>query len=187
MCQQTRRDYWRCNHCLSIIATEGAKEPKLDCDLCSHPMEWMGQVRQEDLIVEETKCACDDRCTSARGPICNCKCGGVNHGTYAVVQVIKVVGKVPRVAPIDIEQSKANIKETEEILKKINEMFIQFPDHEKFESRAWISNRNAWWGCFTLNKLRKKLPELKTMSSRRKILDKANTQFPILMLQVKGA
>jgi hypothetical protein len=23
---------------------------------------------------------CDERCTDAKGPICNCACGGINHG-----------------------------------------------------------------------------------------------------------
>lgn len=28
----------------------------------------------------ETNHPCDIRCTSAKGPECNCSCGGLNHG-----------------------------------------------------------------------------------------------------------
>jgi len=28
----------------------------------------------------ETDHPCDIRCTSAKGPLCNCQCGGLNHG-----------------------------------------------------------------------------------------------------------
>lgn len=28
----------------------------------------------------ETDSPCDERCTSAKGPECNCQCGGINHG-----------------------------------------------------------------------------------------------------------
>lgn len=28
-----------------------------------------------------TDCPCDGRCTSAKGPNCDCSCGGANHGS----------------------------------------------------------------------------------------------------------
>lgn len=28
-----------------------------------------------------TECPCDGRCTSAKGPNCDCSCGGQNHGS----------------------------------------------------------------------------------------------------------
>lgn len=57
-------------------------------------MEYMGRVYQERLVKDETRCACDERCTSARGPKCDCHCGGRNHGRHAVVHVRIDCGKI---------------------------------------------------------------------------------------------
>jgi len=38
----------------------------------SHFIKWTGPV--------ETGHPCDERCTSARGNLCECSCAGVNHG-----------------------------------------------------------------------------------------------------------
>ena len=37
-----------------------------------HFVKWNGPV--------ETDTPCDERCTSAKGPDCNCSCNGANHG-----------------------------------------------------------------------------------------------------------
>ena len=44
---------------------------------------------------------CDNRCTSARGPGCECACGGKNHGSSLWVVETRDAGGIPRVTPRD--------------------------------------------------------------------------------------
>jgi len=46
------------------------------CGICAGSFENMGRVEKNRLIHEHLAAICDDRCTSARGPLCSCKCGG---------------------------------------------------------------------------------------------------------------
>lgn len=46
------------------------------CPNCGKDMEWNWLSAH---TVPEHKC--DARCTSARGHVCNCSCGGKNHGS----------------------------------------------------------------------------------------------------------
>jgi hypothetical protein len=61
----------------------------------------MGRVQQGDegsrLVKDHVRCACDERCTSARGPLCSCGCGGKNHGAgmAAVIRFSTDAGAVP--------------------------------------------------------------------------------------------
>ena len=59
-------------------------------------MLFMGKIKGDRYIKTELKCDCDDRCTSARGPDCDCKCGGENHGKSleAYHKVILASGKI---------------------------------------------------------------------------------------------
>src|SRR5688500_17079190 len=59
----------------------------------------MRRVERDRLIHEHTAATCDERCTSARGPICNCHCGGKHHGSHRVVKVIRDAGPIPIVTP----------------------------------------------------------------------------------------
>lgn len=109
-----KRHFWKCNECLSFCAIEQADMNAWDrvkCGLCDSFMWYMGRVEQTRLKRDEVHCACDDRCTSATGPKCNCKCGGVFHGTHAVVHVTVDAGGIP------IAQVKTNAK----ILRELNE------------------------------------------------------------------
>lgn len=56
----------------------------------------MGKVGSKNRLMEtEERCKCDARCTNARGPNCECSCGGANHGSNKVVTVQRDVGPVP--------------------------------------------------------------------------------------------
>lgn len=105
------RHFWSCDDCLSVMATDGnanysATDDKgynvvtLRC-ACGGTVEYMGRVRRDSLIRTELQCACDGRCTGARGPNCDCQCGGANHGTGAVVEVVISTSGVPVVTPVD--------------------------------------------------------------------------------------
>lgn len=92
------RNFYRCRSCLSVVAVDGKMPHGAVCGACGRSGWWhMGEVHQDRLVKVEDRCACDDRCTSARGPKCNCRCGGKNHGTHLVVTVVTDQGKVPLV------------------------------------------------------------------------------------------
>jgi hypothetical protein len=70
------------------------------CGACAGTLEYLGRTERDRLIKEHEACPCDDRCTSARGPNCSCRCGGENHGSNMTVTVRTDEGGIP-VAMID--------------------------------------------------------------------------------------
>jgi hypothetical protein len=107
------RWFIRCTTCLAVSAVE--EHPNLGdwrCGICGGSFENMGRVERDRLINEHLAAICDDRCTSARGPICNCKCGGQHHGSHRVVRVVRDAGKVPTVTPsVGRDQCRLNAEE----------------------------------------------------------------------------
>jgi hypothetical protein len=102
MTTNTARHFYRCIGCLEVVAlteqqTMERCQTRATCATCAQRFEYMGRVQVDRLVQEHTRCKCDDRCTSARGPICNCKCGGANHGAgmLGYVRVAVDVGAVP--------------------------------------------------------------------------------------------
>jgi len=61
----------------------------------------MGRTERARLVKDENGSPCDARCTHARGPSCECKCGGANHGSGLLVAVTLDQGGIPvaHVAP----------------------------------------------------------------------------------------
>jgi hypothetical protein len=106
----TRRlHFYRCVDCLSICTSEeqlnyrgrdGYLTAGGKCGACDGALEYLGRTERDRLIKEHEACPCDDRCTSARGPCCSCRCGGENHGTNRTVRVRTDGGSIP-VAMID--------------------------------------------------------------------------------------
>lgn len=69
----------------------------------------MGEVKGDNYVKTGNRPACDGRCTHACGPICDCSCGGANHGTGRTVQTITILGKVKAVglSEEDVERAHA--------------------------------------------------------------------------------
>src|SRR5688572_9303883 len=106
------RWFTRCTTCLGVAAIDEPPTSELRCGICSGHLENMGRVERDRLINEHTAAICDDRCTSARGPICNCHCGGQHHGSHRVVRVVRDAGPVPTVTPsAGREQARINAAE----------------------------------------------------------------------------
>ena len=98
------RWYLRCSDCLSIVAIdEDPGNSRPECVACGGIYESMGRVRRDGFLVVGTReeTPCDERCTAALGPKCNCQCGAANHGTGRVVVIERTAGKAPRVRPPD--------------------------------------------------------------------------------------
>ncbi len=114
VCQPTVRVYLKCPDCLSTVVVNTVKRAKHGygpefpalmqhkdnryvgpkCGLCEAEMDIMGEVVQDKWVKTDLKCACDDRCTGARGPNCDCACGGKNHGTSLMVEYVSETGTV---------------------------------------------------------------------------------------------
>lgn len=100
------RWFIRCTHCLSVAAVETQPASNWQCNICGGPIETMGRVERDRLVRIEIRCACDARCTGARGPLCECSCGGVNHGTGRTVAVTIDCGPVPVVQFINSDKAR---------------------------------------------------------------------------------
>lgn len=80
------RHFYRCLGCLEVVALDGDRlamnysATVATCDNCGQHFEHMGRVEKDRLVTDHIACKCDDRCTSARGPLCVCQCGGKHHG-----------------------------------------------------------------------------------------------------------
>ncbi len=99
--------FLRCRGCLSVMATQAERPASgMRCSACEGAIEVMGMVRQQRIVRIEDHCPCDDRCTMAAGPHCDCQCGGKNHGSKIVVQVVVDVGGIPRITPVNPEKAR---------------------------------------------------------------------------------
>lgn len=104
---KTKKWFLRCRGCLSVMAMETDRPAAtMRCAACEGSIEVMGQVHPKKLLKLEERCLCDNRCTMAAGPECNCQCAGANHGSGVLVAAALVVGGIPRITPPD--PSKAN-------------------------------------------------------------------------------
>lgn len=125
------RHFYRCTDCLSVVATDTAIQTVRvppngmysygECGACNWAIEYMGEVCRDHLQKTALVCACDDRCTSALGPVCSCRCGGENHGTNRVVEVVIEVGKLPRLmvppdAKVKADEYRALLAEVRAVL-----------------------------------------------------------------------
>ena len=101
------RHYYRCADCLSVVAADAKIQPVQippsysyshgECGACGGRIECLGEVCRDHLVRRELCVPCDARCTGAIGPHCECQCGGENHGSHRVVEVVVETGKLPRV------------------------------------------------------------------------------------------
>jgi len=105
------RWFIRCTLCLTVASVETVPSADWRCDICDGTIENMGRVEGDRLVRVEERCACDGRCTGARGPLCECACGGVNHGTGRTVLVTIDMGGVPKVKFVDEGKARATAKE----------------------------------------------------------------------------
>lgn len=102
------RYFYRCTGCLEVVALADKLAMEYSgtvakCGTCDQRFDYMGRVTRDRLLMDTTQCACDDRCTCARGPICSCSCGGENHGAgmAGYITVITDIGAAPKVTMPD--------------------------------------------------------------------------------------
>lgn len=98
--------YHKCDDCLTAFSTDVALVDFCDCN---GTVTLMGEVRGDKFVKIEDKPACDGRCTHASGPMCDCLCGGVNHGTGKMVKTVVVQGKVKAVDLSEEDVNRAHV------------------------------------------------------------------------------
>lgn len=156
----TARHCYRCADCLEVVFVDGDVHRQLECGVCGGRFECMGRVgRSGRLEVDHYECACDARCTGARGPQCDCQCGGVNHGTGRVVLVTSDAGAVPRAMPKDAAKANARVAEWREVVAAIEAKLEALPKR----TGAYLP-REAFMQTVEAQRLRR---ELRKLSTRR--------------------
>lgn len=136
------RYFVRCNGCLEVSSVEADSLPYgLKCGICGSSVANMGRVQRGNegsrLVKDHVRCACDERCTSARGPLCSCSCGGKNHGAgmAAVIRYTTDAGSVPTVQARTPELEAAALARFAE--------YREVRDQVKAEEEAIYARRRA--------------------------------------------
>jgi hypothetical protein len=173
------RWFYRCRVCLAVFAVNDVRLFDIPCPYCdADKVELMGQVRQDKLVLEGERTACDERCTHARGPICVCHCGGPNHGTGLVVHFVKVVGEAGKViwqAQVDATlkaQFQAQAAEFNALAVKAEEAFASHyaAEIETLKAGRRVRDYARWRAHFDDNKRLQKVRNFKVHSKRMKEL-----------------
>lgn len=137
------RWFMRCSDCLAVSAIEPATAPRRNYEIacsCGGFLEVMGRVRQDRLKMDETRCACDARCTEARGPLCSCSCGGAHHGSGKLIVVEIDKGGVPRVTSPNPERGAEFREARDEAMARIK---AAYGDGSTYVARDIWEKRNA--------------------------------------------
>jgi hypothetical protein len=137
----TNRFFYRCTGCLEVVALSGQLRMEYSltsarCGNCAQPFEYMGRVQRDRLVTDQTACKCDDRCVSARGPLCNCKCNGENHGAgmAGYITVAVDAGAIPIVhlpSPERAAKALAQFREYAELRDELRATLGQLLDRRR--------------------------------------------------------
>ncbi len=162
------RHFYRCIECLELTVIDGDQRYEILCD-CGARLDYMGHVHGDTLRIDTERSACDDRCTSATGPNCDCGCGGKNHGTNRVVQVQIITGAVPRVAArANLATRCAQVAAWQRAILEARER-ADAATHgaiSAMQRREWIANKDLWWRATDLQKSIRKAAGYQTHKRR---------------------
>jgi hypothetical protein len=170
------RWFVRCRLCLSIAAVEAVSLPKgeMKCSACAGPIEIMGRVDGCSSHLD-TRCKCDARCTNAKGPNCDCSCGGVNHGKGMLATIDLGTplpgynGPAPIVSINATEKALAMAKEFREAMIPLNREIRLLTEKR---GQLGTLSRSDWERKCYLENTRMAARRAKTHKSRMAILAK---------------
>lgn len=171
--------FYRCLDCCEVFTLDGkldASKPTV-CACDGQRLEYLGQAKGDRITREEDRCPCDGRCTGAIGPDCDCRCLGVNHGSGRLVRVTIDAGEIPRVAlnPKAAEAAKTRRRELSDATEAARERITKRFGPERirqFEARAWIADREVWFGISDARQSIGAAQKLKTHKNRLAALAK---------------
>jgi hypothetical protein len=149
------KKYYKCHDCFSLIVLESASLPRdTMCGVCGgKDFRYMGDVRKDNIVNIKYDCPCNELCTCATGPKCDCKCGGENHGTHLVIEVVVVVGKVPtatsnRPGVLAGERGRWYRGEMEDLRAHLRDRFVCTYRYRAAEYMSWakrVENIGKAW------------------------------------------
>jgi hypothetical protein len=172
------RHFYRCGDCLSVVAVDAPRAQELACT-CGGKYSHLGRVSPwGSLIQTQQRCACDARCTHATGPNCDCQCGGENHGTGRLIEVITSEAGVPTVTPPDAKALE-RAAEVREAVRKAREA-LHRKYGELFRAKAdghYIANWNAYLEGVALRQEIARVARLKVHKTRLKRLAELEQQL----------
>ncbi len=152
-----RPHFYRCRDCLTVLCCDaqpgrlghgGHAAAGLTCGACGGREEYMGQAGKQPGRLTRTsmESVCDDRCTSARGPHCECRCGGRNHGSGRWVLVTRDAGEAPTITPgtaREVAQAKARAEEYRAAVEQARERLGWFwPLQERKQAGEYLSGED---------------------------------------------
>jgi hypothetical protein len=174
------RHFYRCGDCLHVFALDGPQRlcnvvspASLRCDCGSQRVAYMGRVGPDGAVgYTEERCACDSRCTSARGPICNCSCGGANHGTGATVRV-RIDNTAATIEPqADLPERLAALTAFRDACATARDAIDALPHAADVAAGKWVANRAAWERVFYARQSLRNAGNLKTHAARMRAVAK---------------
>lgn len=182
-----QRWFYRCVGCLSVTAanveltqrwTGKAYGAPGRCGACGDEVESMGRVGSAGRIVKDSlRCPCDERCTGALGPNCECKCGGANHGTNMLVKVETDVGGVPVLRPIDADKA---VRVAEEYRSLLGLLVAERTRLNKVKAaQGWIGDE-AYSRLYRVQTVIRKAQKARTHAGRMKELGKVADQYGLV-------
>lgn len=140
------RYFYRCTGCLEVVALTDQLPMQMGytvarCTNCERTFDYMGRTNGSGrLSHSETRCKCDDRCTSARGPLCDCACNGENHGAgmagYVTVSVD--TGAVPRVTMPDTKSRDKSLRQFREYQAQLAQVLAETDAIRARKSREYL-------------------------------------------------
>lgn len=167
--------YWKCKDCLSAFTVD--KKIRPDICACGGDVYYMGAVTPDHKRFEKVgvKSACDERCTNAAGPLCNCQCGGPNHGTGKVVTFVIAEGWVV-VDPFDDNSQKV----ADEFRKAVRDakwrIIAKFGDaYQRYKQHVGFNPTENYWAMRSADI---KLAKARKIAIHKKRLEELAKIFP---------
>lgn len=173
----TNRFFYKCTGCLEVVALPERLAMNYShsvavCSSCGQHFEFMGRVHRDRLIQEHQECACDDRCTSARGPSCNCKCGGENHGAgmAGYVTVTTDAGAIPQVTLPSPERAAKSLAQFTEFQAAIDHVLLICDAYSHRRNRGEFFPRGEFDHWLTLRAALRSARKARSHTGRMKTL-----------------
>lgn len=126
------RWFYRCGLCLAVCASTLPYQ-KLACE-CGGEFRTLGKVAFNRLTEEYKGAPCDGSCTHARGPQCDCVCGGKYHGSGMVVQILCDRGPIP----VALGGSKERAEEFQAAIVAAQARIAAMPGNAEYDAGTWL-------------------------------------------------
>jgi hypothetical protein len=194
-----QRWYLKCQYCERPMAVDidniEISAPNIEgvaqsaCPLCGEKeLRVMGRVEKKNIVREGVKAACDARCTNAVGPVCDCICGNINHGTHRLVRYDKVFCKLEVVEKDLLNNNTeylARIRRMAAAKVDIKQRVLAFLEWkfkrilEIHKSNAWLRG-DDWYDYLKYVEFEKQIDKIEDLKSIQKKINKLTHMIPAI-------